>query len=139
MTIAIAFWVFLLSASLIILASGQRHERYFLAAVVVATALTFVAQSIWGGREAYRIVFAIDIALWLLALIYVAKSARYWPIWFAGFHSITVATELGSMIFPGAMPGLYIDAAGFWALPALGFMAIAVTLDRRSSKLGDFG
>lgn len=131
MTITVAFWVFLLSACAIMFLFGQRDEQRFVFAVVAATLSTFVVNGVWGITTALPFVAIIDVALWIFALAYVARTDRYWPIWFAGFHLNTIATEVGSILFPGALPGLYSNLAGAWALPALGAAAYGVMKDRK--------
>lgn len=126
----IAFWVFLFSACAIMLFFGKRYEKRFIIAVTTATLATFIANGRWGITTALPIVAAIDVALLLFVLICVARRDRYWPIWFAGFHLNTIATEVGSIMFPGAIPGLYTNLAGAWALPALGAAALGVMRDR---------
>lgn len=130
MILTIAFWAFLFSACGAMFCFGQRDEKRFIIAVVAATLSTFVANSIWGITTALPIVAVIDGALLIFVLAYVARSDRYWPIWFAGFHLNTIATEMGSIMFPGALPGLYTNLAGAWALPALGAAAWGVMRDR---------
>lgn len=131
MMIGVAFWVFLIAASAFMLTFGRLAERFFIATVIAATVSTLLLNGMLGPTKANVFVISIDVALWVVALLYAAHSDRYWPIWFAAFHSITIATELGSVMFPGSFPKLYINLAGAWALPALGAAAFGVRRDRK--------
>lgn len=131
MTTVIAFWVFLLSASTTMFLTGRKQERVFVSVILMATVSTLLANAFIGIGSANKFVISIDVALWIFVLIYIARSDRYWPIWFAAFHSNTVAAELGSILFPNSLPGLYMNLAGAWALPALGAAAYGVVSDRK--------
>lgn len=134
MLIAVAFWLFLAASCLIIVLNGQAPERLFVALVVQATICTTLARTFAPHSVMEAWVLATDCALLIVGLVYVARYDAFWPIWFCGFHFVTVATGLATFVFPNNVPGLYKYAAGFWSLPALGVTALGITLDatRRS-------
>lgn len=130
MTVIAGYWLFLLSSCAIMFCFGGRAERQFVGLVIVATFATIAAIVKLGMTAALPFVATIDGALWGVSLLYVVRLDRYWPVWFAGFHLNSLATEVGAIIFPGAFATLNANLAGAWALPALGFAAIGVLKDQ---------
>jgi hypothetical protein len=133
---SIAFWLFLIASLTIIGTQGHKAGRLFVALLVIATVATFLANSAFGNKAAQPAVFAIDFGLLVCVASVAMSTAVHWPLWFAGFHSVTVATGLAHLAFPIDIPEIYIDASGFWALPALGAAVAGVLLDRRAQLPG---
>lgn len=131
MLIRILFWLFLLAAFALIFRFGGKTERGFAGFLLACTVLTFVASRTFGISAAFKYVLLIDAAILVVALWLTARANSYWPIWFSGFHLIAVATGLAYLLFPPRIPGLYGDAAGFWALPALLAMVLGILADHR--------
>lgn len=132
--VAIAFWVLLLAGGALIVMSGNRSAQNFLGAILGATILTAVTDAFIPFYLAWYAYLAIDGTLLAIVLCYVVKSNVYWPIWFAGFHSIAVASQVSQLIFSGKVIGPYVDFAGFWSIPALVAMVWGVSLDRIKHK-----
>ena len=132
--IALAFWISLLSAGALIALSASRPAQFFFCAILGATALTAISDLSLSQEALGYAYIAIDSALLAIALLFVMKSRSYWPIWFSGFQSITVASEVAKITHSGMQVGMYLDVAGFWSIPALIFMVVGVNLDR--VKLG---
>lgn len=130
--VAIAFWVLLFSGGALIALSGDRSAQCFLGAILVATILTAATDTIIPKPLAAYVYLAIDSTLLAIAFYYVLTSVRYWPIWFAGFHSIAVAGQITRIIYAGPLPSINVDLAGFWSIPALIVFVIGVQRDRRS-------
>lgn len=134
MLVIFAFWLFLLATVVIVWINGDFEARLFSVIVVGASVLTALAMATTRGQLHTDAVFAVDGVLLILVLVFVYRSHSYWPIWFAGFQTITVATELARHVFPNAIPVLYGNAAAFWSIPALATMAAAVVKDRRLAE-----
>ncbi len=132
--IALAFWLSLLSAGALIALSGSRPAKLFFCAILAATALTTISDMSLTRETLGYAYLAIDSLLLAIAFYFVIKSSSYWPIWFSGFQSITVASELAKITHSGMQVGIYLDVAGFWSIPALISMVVGVNLDR--VKLG---
>lgn len=132
MLTAIGFWLFLLCAYAIVWINGDREARIFINFVLLAAILTALAMAVTAGNLHALVVFAIDTALLIAALMFVGRSRYYWPIWFAGFQTITVASELARQLFPHHIPSLYGAMASFWAIPAVGCMTIAIVKDNHA-------
>lgn len=139
MLIAIGFWLYLLCATIIIWINGDREARSFILVVLAAAGSTAVAMALTTGKTHALTVFGIDAALLIAAIVWVSRSRSYWPIWFAGFHAITVSTEVARQWFPETIPVFYGAMASFWAIPAIACMTIAVVLDRRHRDRGIAG
>jgi hypothetical protein len=111
---------------------GGAEARLLAYGVIASTLLTLLAHIVFGIENARYWVLLIDVILLALIVGVVLSNNTHWPIWFAGFHMIAVATGLADALFPNTFPRLYINLAGFWALPALGSAAIGVVLDCRA-------
>jgi hypothetical protein len=130
--IAGSFWLFLISSLAIFFFQGERLGQAFAMTLLTTVLFTFFANAAVGTRAAYPIVVGLDLSLLVVVMILAARCSRYWPLWFAGFHSISVASGIAYLLFPAQIPEIYIDAAGFWSLPALGAAVAGVLLDRRA-------
>lgn len=128
--VALGFWLLLLSAGALIALSGNRPAQQFLTTVILATVVTAMAAAFLPSADAAYAYFVIDGALLGVALYFVLTLDRYWPIWFAGFHSVAVASELSRFAFPVPVPEMYANLAGFWSVPALLATALGVSRDR---------
>ena len=132
--VAVAFWALLLSAGILITLSGNRSAQRFLMAVVGATVLTAAAVVFLPSATVAYAFLVVNGVLLGTALYFLLKLDRYWPIWFAGFHSIAVASELSRLAFSGSVSEMYANLAGFWSVPALVAMAWGVSLDRAKQE-----
>jgi hypothetical protein len=133
--VAVTFWAFLLSGGVLVALSGDRPAQRFLGAILIATLLTGATDLMIAKVIAPFAYLAIDASLLGLAIYFVVMIDRFWPVWFAGFQTITVASELSRLIFSGLSPERYADVGGFWAVPAFLSMVAGVTLDRRISTM----
>lgn len=132
MTIAIIFGTFLLSSCLLVLWYGQALERGFLTFLVALSILTLLLSAKVGILESQNALFALDVAILIVVLAIMRRSKAYWPVWFAGFHTIIVATGFANLILPSAIPGDYINAASFWSLPSLLVLVLGTLADYRT-------
>ena len=125
------FWIFCISALAIVFFRGELIEKLFAATILISIIATYLVNNALGWVNAHPFVFSFDLGLLLLSLVLVSKSRRYWPIWFAAFQMIAIATSVAFFIFPNHVPSLYINAQGFWFLPALMSMTVGVIMDSR--------
>ena len=132
MIIAASFWIFLISSLVILGSFGEKKGRQLTAACLLASIITYLTNAHLGFINAGSIVLLVDFVLLSIALWFVISTDRYWPVWFAAFQAITVASELANALFPANVTNLYGNFAGFWALPALGAAAVGAILDRRA-------
>lgn len=113
--------------------AGGREGRW-IAIMLLAAALLSVPASYldyrWSGT--HLPVLSVDVLL-LAGLVSVAlRSRRYWPLWMAGFHLISVSTHAATIAQPGLKPIIYFAMQSFWSLPLLLVMAGGIMLDRRA-------
>jgi hypothetical protein len=101
-------------------------------AIIFSTISTLIVNQSVGIEKSQPFVFVIDSILLIFSFWIALNSKYYWPIWFTGFHFITVSTYIARFLFPAEVPILYTNAAGFWALPALGSAAVGAIFDRRA-------
>lgn len=131
MAVALVFWTFLLSAFVLVFWYGGWIERAFAGFLLACTLVTFALNAELGLFETQNVVFAIDVAIFVVVLKILRTSPAYWPVWFAGFHAIIVATGLARLLFPSAVPAIYINAAGFWSLPVLLVLVLGTLADHK--------
>jgi hypothetical protein len=72
----------------------------------------------------YPPVFAVDLLTLIAAVSLAVAVDRYWPLWFAGFPLVAVATHLASMVQIAIVPKAYALAQGFWAYPMMAALFI---------------
>lgn len=78
-----------------------------------------------------RDTLAIDLTILFVVLTVARLSNSHWPVWFAGFQIIIVGTGLARLLFPSAIPGIYTNAASFWALPEVLVLVLGTLADHR--------
>lgn len=131
MAVAIVYSTFLLCSCLLILRYGRALERVFLTLLAAFSIATLGLSAKVGLLEAQDLLFAIDVAILIVILAIMHRSSAYWPVWFAGFHTIIVATGVAHLILPSAIPNDYINVASFWSLPSLLVLALGTLADHR--------
>lgn len=126
-----SFWIFTFCALGLISIQGGSEGRRFSLFVIIATSSTFISNLTLTFLVAQPLVVIID-SLLLAAVAHIAMTSKaYWPVWFCGFHTVTVASGLAGIAFPAQLPLLYTNLAGFWAVPALAAAVAGILLDRR--------
>ncbi len=136
--IALSFWALTLLCCATAARYGGRHGIrtaivYFLGCLATVPA-AFLDRD-W--HHTAMATFAVDgvvlIAIWWVAL----RADRWFPIWVAGFHVVTVASHIASMFVPGYIFELYFVLQGFWSVPMLLVMAVGPLLDRRAGVVDE--
>lgn len=124
--------MFLLSAFGLTLLWGRQLERLFVGFLVACSLATIATQAAIGINRTFYLVNILDLTILGVALVIVARSDAFWPLWFTGFHLITVSSTLAYAIARDDIPGWYGNLAGFWAIPALLALVIGSWLDHRA-------
>ena len=96
---------------------GKDDERLAAGGMLAAWALTLVTyrrtdQTMWG-------VFAVDVVLLALLIWIALRSPRYWPLFAAGFHFLTIFTHLAKTANPTLGGWAYVTAEIIWSYLAL--------------------
>ena len=130
MTFTLAFWIFFAGAIGFGWQVGRRQDRHVVAAVIVATTATFVANGALGIEQALLAVAIIDFGLLVFLLVAALRTDRYWPLWFTGFQFAAVLTSLSALLLSGENRWIFQTLGGFWAIPALIVMCIGLAKDR---------
>ncbi|RAK57384.1 hypothetical protein [Phenylobacterium deserti] len=92
---------------------GGLEERLAAGALMLSLALSIIFRDPtysglqWGA-------FAGDLVLLGVLLFLVLRSARFWPIWAAGFQLLGVLTHLGRVLDPKVQPWAYASAQVIW-------------------------
>jgi hypothetical protein len=138
MIVALLFWTLMILCCGFAAAFGGRSGRaiafFYLLNIVATWAVTRDPQA-W--RAPHLAALLVDAAL-LVALIWVAlRSDRWFPIWFAGFHMVAVASHFGSVITPGFAPRIYFFLQALWSVPMLLSLVIGISLDRRQGIIDE--
>jgi len=130
MLVASVFWLFMVASYGLVMLYGGREARVFIHFALLAALATLLAFMTLTADNYALSILAIDGALLIVALYFVARSQSFWPIWFAGLHMVGVATSIARLLFPNDIPQIYESLSGFWAIPALMVMVVAVIRDR---------
>jgi hypothetical protein len=130
--IGLLFNSFLLIGSVIAIFFGGSLERKFIGFLLFCSLSTVVFNAAFGRDAARFAITSLDIAILVAAVSIALRHNRYWPLWFAGFHSITVLSDLVLPLFPSEYSAYFIAFSGFWALPAMLVMAAGIIQDHRA-------
>ena len=127
-----SFTISLVAACLYLWACGQNDEKFAIVFIATSYLMTKFSLFYFEQSTAIGIVWVIDIAL-LLSMFWIAlKSDKYWPIWFCGFHLITVASHFSSLVAASETLTIVFNFSQFWSIPAIGAAVIGTYLDRSS-------
>lgn len=127
----LASWLFLLCALATGWLAGDRADRRVVEVIGAITLGSAIAYAFLNIQHALFANVILDAALLVLVTSYAMRGAKYWPVWFAGFHSVTVIFEICSLVLPSDAQMVVWRLGAFWFLPAYGSMVIGVLLDQR--------
>lgn len=132
------FWTLLLGIWVYAFARGAIEHRIAAAGCVVATLATSLLRSPHETKyEHVELgVLAVDVLLFALFLAIALRSQRFWPLWVAGFHLVTVTAHAIRALKFDLIPAAYAVAVQFWSYPVLLCIGIAVWRYRRRLLLG---
>jgi hypothetical protein len=130
MSLHIMVWMLLLSCSLYAAIFGGKSGLAGAGINIIGTLGTFVVQSVQAWHATHIPVMIVDLLVMIGFYALAMNSKVYWPIWAAGFHLITVAGHLATVIIPGFWSTLYYYFNGMWAVFIQMAMVWGVMLDR---------
>lgn len=122
------YWTMLFAILLYALFKGGKEHRIAAVGCVVATLATRLLRgqddSLYSNVEVG--VLFVDAALFALFLAIALRSQRFWPLWVAGFHLVTVTAHGLRAMKVDLIPTAYALAVQFWSYPVLLCIAIAI-------------
>ncbi|GGD44914.1 hypothetical protein GRI62_10335 [Erythrobacter arachoides] len=130
----LASWLFLLAALAISWQAGNSKDRTVIIGIAIMAGASASVYSFLDYQSALYANLGIDTALLLWVTRYGVTGEKFWPIWFAGFHAVTVFFELGAILLPDDLRMVAWRLGTFWFLPAFSAMAVGLTLDRRRTQ-----
>ena len=127
------FWTLLIATMVYALFKGTNELRIAAAGCVVATIATRLLKAPGAAKysEMEFGVLAVDVSLFGLFLFIALRSQRFWPLWVAGFHLVTVAAHAIKAMKIDLIPTAYALAVQFWSYPVLLCIGIAVWRSQR--------
>ncbi|MHB9879927.1 hypothetical protein ACSMXM_09715 [Pacificimonas sp. ICDLI1SI03] len=120
------YWLALIICGIYVLKRGGSLERRVLWLLVCMSVLSVLVSMMDDNRfhsTGYGLL-ALDLLLLAILMRIALTSARYWPIWAAGFHMISVITHLAVMAVPDLVPTAYALVQGLWAYPVFASLAL---------------
>ncbi len=132
----LAFWLFLLTALAVAWQAGDRNDRRIILAIGGAALASGATHMLFSESAAHTLVVVIDLALLVVVVRYTLWSRRYWPLWFAAFHSTSVLFSFASTMLPGTQHIIAERLAGFWSIPAIIVMVIGLIADQHRGLIG---
>lgn len=115
---------------------GGRSERWGVAIVVTGTLVTYIVMdpALFDWRSHRAPLVAVD-TLALFALLALAlRSERFWPMWAAAFHLITLCSHGAIYVLPRRLLQTYAVFQGFWIYPIMLCIVIGA-LSRRADRV----
>lgn len=109
---------------------GGQPERAVAIMIVSAVAITaclprwYYAQVVWP-------LLAVDCSMLAGLLLVAAWADRFWPLYFAAFHLLTVVLHGVRAYDPMILPDVYARIGGQLAYPTLAILAIGTWRHRR--------
>lgn len=121
-TVGIALWF------------GGYPERSTAIALLVAAALTPLAQTSFFSEPEYGIL-AVDVMLlfWLANIAF--TSDRFWPMFATGFHLIGILIHVARIAEADIPPAVYGFSQIFWSYPVMISLLVGTLVEARRAKL----
>ena len=108
---------------------GENVERRFCAYLLASSIATHLVQTHYTFPAYLQYILPIDSSILIYALYLALAQNRFWPIWFAGFLIVGVASSVSILVFRELNPFLIFATSAFWSLPALACMAYGTYRD----------
>ncbi|MBW0144327.1 hypothetical protein [Sphingomicrobium clamense] len=127
------YWTLLFSITLYAFLKGTGEHKLAAAGCVAATVATRLLVSPDATKYSSMEfgVLAVDVMLFGLFLFIALRSQRFWPLWIAGFHLVTVSAHAIRALKMDLIPTAYALAVQFWSYPVLLCIGIAVWRSQR--------
>lgn len=127
------YWTLLFAILFYALVRGGTEHKIAAIGCVVATFATRLMKAPFSTRY-YDLevgVLAVDVSLFALFLAIALRSQRFWPLWIAGFHLVTVLAHILRALKVDLIPSAYALAVQFWSYPVLFCIGIAIWRSQR--------
>ena len=109
-----AVWAATLAIVLILaFTRGGRSERWAAGSLFAGWLITLAVYRYRPGGTEWE-VLAVDIALLAALMVIALRSARYWPLFAAGFHLLAVVTHVARTVDVHVNHWAYITAEIIW-------------------------
>jgi hypothetical protein len=128
--IAISFLVAISAAVLYLWLFGERDGKTAATLIFMAYLCTAACHYFLIFEKAVLYVKFIDLALFLTMVVLAMKSRKMWPLWFCGFHVLTLASHFSSYTGTSNTIEFIFNFSQFWSIPALGAAVVGIYLDR---------
>jgi hypothetical protein len=120
---------------------GGRDEVYgaliFLIGSLTTLGYVLLFGATWAKPEIGLLV--IDLIM-MLAFIHLAViSDRFWPMWIAGFHLVSLAVHAATFVASDVIPWVFATGVVFWAWPTKLTLIIAIYEYRAQKEHGRLG
>lgn len=127
------YWTLLIAIVLYAFLKGAGEHRIAAMGCLLATVATRFLRppDDIKYRELELGVLAVDALLFALFLFIALRSKRFWPLWIAGFHLVTVSAHALRALKLDLIPTAYSLAVQFWSYPILLCIGIAVWRSQR--------
>lgn len=136
LSLLILWWIFFGSACAYAFLRGGAPERTGAMLMFVASVLTIVGATPFSERftGVEQGLFTIDLALFCALIALAIYADRFWPLWTAGFHLMSVMAPIAYAVAPTGLRYAYALAQGFFAYPAVLAMVVGVATHQRTLR-----
>jgi hypothetical protein len=128
--IPLLFWTLLLLCCTFAATAGKLAGRIGALMILTASCATSLVYQWSSWSNVHIPILTIDVLLLAGLYILALRSNAYWPIWAAGFHLISVAAHVATMLVPEYRVSIYWSFGSIWSLFVLMAMVVGIALDR---------
>jgi hypothetical protein len=134
------FWVALAVVTALAFKYGGHPECVGMGIIVAGSLMTaFLGLGSLVNLRRFELWMLLSDGVILLALVWLAlTSRRYWPLWAASFHTITVMTHVAALLIPQSIPRAYLILQGFWIYPMFVAVILGIYGHRQAVRLGGY-
>lgn len=126
---------FLVATAVLAFALGGRDERLTAGAFVIATLLSWLADTQYSSTQIN--VLLIDFGLLLALLGLALTSDRFWPMYAAAFQLIGTIVHVASMTETGNFAWAYAVGLIFWSYAVMATLVAGTWLEGRMRRQFD--
>lgn len=124
--IFLLYWLLCLVSCLYVFSYGGKEGRIVTLLLMISTISTYwvYENNTWAGTNIS--VFLVDLFFFIGLLILTFRSDKNWIVWLTGIQLVGVMTHISAGIGISFPPRLYQLFQGFWAIPFIIVMIVAI-------------
>ena len=124
----LAYWAILSGVVVLAFVRGHIDERIAAVTCLIGTLATLAVSTDISTKytTVEDGVLIVDLIAFLIFTGVALHSARFWPLWVAGFQLVSTLAHLMRAIHPTLIPHVYAAAEKFWIYPIFAAILIGI-------------